>query len=291
MFKNLNLILLFLSTFSLLSCVDKVDFSPHYERKVVVNCLLTYSNTQTLTLNYSRASKREPYEEVPQARVSLYENDVFVGTFEKKGYAVWEINHWPRPQRQYRIEIEIEGQPLISASTVFPQRPDIVRLKSIDTSGRRYFQKRDPNLFWAFAFGKPRDVRMKKVHIDPDYSICEDLSTNYPGTDSFNRSHIDENRKNQQKKHFVYIRMLPNDSFPTFYLEKLYSCVVVFRGVSPEYDRYLKSTFEKMLVYESFNDPTKWLDESRVYSNIHNGIGIFAAYFDLMFNCNLSMPD
>ena len=46
-----------------------------------------------------------------------------------------------------------------------------------------------------------------------------------------------------------------------------------------------------MLVYQSFEDPTQWLDESEIFSNIENGVGIFGAYTDVMFNCNLVMPD
>lgn len=78
-----------------------------------------------------------------------------------------------------------------------------------------------------------------------------------------------------------YLRMLADERTTSFYVEGgLYGCVIFFRAFSEDYDRYLKSSISKMLVYESINDPSQWLDESEVYSNIENGLGIFGAYAD-----------
>ena len=58
---------------------------------------------------------------------------------------------------------------------------------------------------------------------------------------------------------------------------------IVMRSASAEYDKYLKSVIEKMKFYQSDDDPARWFDESVVYSNIHNGIGIFGAYWQVSF--------
>jgi hypothetical protein len=84
---------------------------------------------------------------------------------------------------------------------------------------------------------------------------------------------------------------MPSEEVQTFRLYDLKSCLIVFRSVSDEYDKYQKSSLEKMHVFESFDDPTQWLDETVVYNNIHNGYGIFGAYKDVLINCNVSQPD
>ena len=64
---------------------------------------------------------------------------------------------------------------------------------------------------------------------------------------------------------------------------------VVIRTASEEYDRYIKSVIEKKTFYESDDDPVRWFDESSIYSNIENGLGIFAAYNEQEFYSNIYM--
>ena len=100
------------------------------------------------------------------------------------------------------------------------------------------------------------------------------------------------NEKRQRFKGWeTLVRMLPNAVPTTFTLYPLYSSVVSFMAVSEEYDHYLKSSLLKMQAYESFSDPTQWLEENAVYSNIENGVGIFGAYEETLFNCNNILPE
>ena len=49
---------------------------------------------------------------------------------------------------------------------------------------------------------------------------------------------------------------------------KMPCSIIVFRGVSAEYDRYWKTSLQKMMTYMDEEDPTQWLDDSSIYSNI-----------------------
>jgi hypothetical protein len=64
----------------------------------------------------------------------------------------------------------------------------------------------------------------------------------------------------------------------------------VMRSASAEYDRYLKSILEKLKFYEDPDDPARWFDETVIFSNIENGLGIFAAYWQQDFYYNNIYP-
>ncbi|MFV0391889.1 MAG: DUF4249 family protein [Paludibacteraceae bacterium] len=282
------LVALFLS-----GCVETIDFSRYEDKRVVVNCLLTRDTVQKLTLNYTSPLGENYYEEVTQAKITLLENDIPIGEFQKTGYAEWKLNFRARFRQNYSLNIEIPGKELITATTVFPSPVYISRLRELDNKYKKFYQKDsielvNPRVFWAFAFQKKQDTVMIPIVIEPTFRLYQSIGTDYPKVDDFNSESADK-FSGTTKKYFVYLRMLPDADTDRFFLEELYSSVVVFRAVSDEYDHYLKSGISKMLVYKSFNDPSRWLDESEIYTNVENGLGIFGAYYDRMFNYNPDM--
>lgn len=274
----------------LYGCVELVDLSPYAERKAVVNCILKPNAVQKLTLGYTSPHGQNYYEEITDAKITLFRDNKAVGEFQKSAYSEWKLNYRPRAGMSYKLVVKIPEQKEISATTVFPHRIPIRRLKELDGNGKRHFIKDSSDVFWAFAFAKQEDTIMFPVIIKPEYKVFSDIGSNYHKLDNFNSSEIGEAR-GSTKKHFAYLRMLADEKTSSFYLEELYSCIVVFRAVSAEYDKYLKTSLTKMQVYEAFDDPTQWLDESEIFSNIKNGIGIFGAYSDMVFNCNSTLLD
>lgn len=268
-------------------CVEAVDFSPNVEPKVVVNCLLTNDDVQKLTLTYSASFEASGYQEVESAKVTLFEGGVKVGTFSKdpSSYGEWTLEYKPIYDKMYQLEVEVAGQPIVRAFTTFPRATIIFPKRELDKDGRRYFEKRaDSKTFWVFVLNNPKKLLIQKSIIEPSYVLRSAIGTNYSSVDTFNKLSLDSEHNSDNNLHMSYLRMLPDETMNQFYLDKwLYNCVVVFRSVSDEYDQYLKSSLEKMLVYESFDDPTQWLDESKVYTNIENGLGIFGAYHDTIF--------
>ena len=61
---------------------------------------------------------------------------------------------------------------------------------------------------------------------------------------------------------------------------------ICFRTASAEYDKYIKTSMQKILMRSDETDPGIWFDETKVFSNIDNGTGIFAAYYNQYFNYN-----
>lgn len=277
-------------TLCLCGCVDTIDLNPSAERKVVVNCILKPENAQKLTLTYSALPGINHYEEIAQATITLFEDEKSVGKFHKTGYAQWELDFTPTAGRMYKLTVETDGNTPITATTRFPHPTPVRRLKKMDGDGHRSFEKDSTGVVWAFAFEKEQDTIMRPVRIDPRFKLLANIGTNYARLDNFNQRQ-DDLIGGTTKNHLAYLRMLPDNNPAPFYIEKLYSCVVVFRSVSDEYDQYLKSSIAKMLVFEAFDDPTQWLDESEIYSNMENGTGIFGAYSDVLFNCNMTLPD
>ncbi len=277
--------------FLLFGCVKTIDLEHSSEKKVVVNCILTDASVQTLSLNYSGSLKDRSYEEIERAKVVLFENNIVVGGFKKKGYAHWEIDFTPKAGNTYRLEVEMPNFPLVSATTTMPHKASIRKNKERDTGTKKNFTKEESSCFWVFALEKRKDTLMSVITIDGKDKLLEDLATNYSKVDDFNTIET-TSFPFEYKPHFVYLRMTPNTEEKNFFLEgNLYSSIVVFRSVSNEYDNYLKSSIQKMLVYQSFDDPSQWLDESEIYSNIKNGVGIFGAYVDNLFNYNVHLPD
>lgn len=274
---------------SLCGCVEEVDFRHTDKHRPAVTCILTSDTVQKLTLTYTRSLVQGYYDEIPTAKITMSEADKVIGEFQKSAYAEWELHYRPKAGMTYRLTVQIPGEKDLSATTTFPCNVPVHREKKSDTDRKRYFRKDSTGVFWAFAFEKPEDVFMRPVYIDPKFQLYANISSDYPKIDNFNAAKNDHNGPGKQ--YFAYLRMLPDERPRRFFLEELHSCVVVFRAVSPEYDQYLKSSIAKMLVYEAFDDPGQWLDESEIYSNIVNGVGIFGAYSDLMFNCNDYLPE
>ena len=273
----------------LVACVEEIATPNLREPKMVVNCLLTQDSVQKLSLTYTNELGNTAYEEVPQAIATLFEYDREVGVFSKVAYGEWQLVFKPVRGRKYTLRIQTPNHPDMTATTTFPERLPIHRLRREDKEDKRAFRIREnTEAFWACAFSKEQDTTMLPVVIRPNYRMLENIGTDYPRTDQFN---MQASEADIVKYHHHYIRMRPTTVTRTFTLYPLYSSVVSFIAVSEEYDRYLKSSLLKMQAYESFQDPTQWLEENAIYSNIENGVGIFGAYEETLLNCNNFLPE
>lgn len=160
------------------------------------------------------------------------------------------------------------------------------------TVSKRYFvQERADNPFWMFHLKQDIDTLMLKPAISASDRLVEFIGTSHPDADNFNASDnlmfFDTGEPGDTREHLCYIRVLPEDSSRReFYVEgQLRQSLMVFRSVSDEYDKYLKTSLMKMMSHQNFDDPTQWLDESTVYCNINGGLGIFGAYSDHIIQC------
>lgn len=283
-----NLGILFILAILVAACVENIDISRGSERKIVVNCLLSNDSIQRLKLHYSSVESLGLYEAISDAKVTLWEGETFVGDFQyNKKKKEWVIAYRPIEGVKYKLTVMVPGKEMVQAQTIFPQKPPVLRNKSGDRELARSFYKKSNDLMWLFAFPYER------YQVYPDSAIVVKKSSSIYGYIGCSLSHIDNFNISASIEpyytcpvyHF-YIRILPNDNATFFEVTDIEEGVVVFRSVSKEYDSYLKTSIEKMLVYTGEYDLKAMLDESAIYTNIENGVGIFGAYYDLEFKCS-----
>lgn len=298
---------IFVMFMALLSgCVEIVNPPLPKDKSVTLNCILKMDSVQTLRLTYSLGShageavrnifsddyEEVEYKSVADAEITLYENGEQVGKFEQDAFSDWKLNYTPKTGALYRIEAKVPGEKVISATTTFPRPARVTRAREADTPTRKCFDKQATDLFWLYALHKPDDITMYpgRPYISSQFRLYKLIGSDLPTIDHFNEMQ-DGERLGVEKTYYAYMRVLPDASLRRFYVEPVSSCVVVVLSVSPEYDKYLKSSFSKMLVYKNFEDPTTIFDETEIFSNIENGVGIFGACYERVINCNNLLPE
>lgn len=289
--KSTNLfisVLLCVCLFS--SCIEDLNIGHNAEKLLTVNCLLSGDvEIQTVYLCYSGQKGDSFYDSVSSADVRLFEDGKEVGTFSKKNYIQWQINYKPIPGRKYKLEVNVPGMSQVTAETTMPEAIDIVPAGYFDDNLKYYRQRSYKSPFWIFLMTKNTsdiDYRVPE-NISDDYCLSERIATNHPYVDDFNSEGFiifsDIGGKGNYVQHNSYLRIGDNDyGGPlTFSIEGSQgNSIVVFRAVSDDYDKYLKSSFQKALCYQSFDDITAHFEENVVYGNITGGLGIFGAYYD-----------
>ncbi len=281
-----------LSIFSIIivSCIKTLDIRPSYNDKVVINCILTNDSIQRLSITKSvYISDSYVFKEIRDVNINLYENGIIIGKFERRGYDDWQLKFSPVTGAEYSLEAILNDGSVITASTKMPGRSQINPVSGSATGISRYFrQYSSTNPIWIYVLStnqnpvyKPssEDILLKKIgtnHIHADlFSKIGSLSVYVNGGDTpaFEK----------------YIRindyLLEPDAYTDFCIQASYSNngFIVIRTASSEYDKYLKSSIEKLMISESDIDPAQWFDEEPIFSNIVNGVGIFGAYYEQFY--------
>ena len=134
-------ILLILPLWICSSCVENVELDSYEEAKIVVNCILTKSDTQTLELYYSSGTPEKEKKPIADAEVSLLFNDTVITRFQNNSGYVWSTQFKPKYGKQYRLEVAI-GKDTLFAETNFPNRVDIASFQKgrySDSSNNHYY--------------------------------------------------------------------------------------------------------------------------------------------------------
>ena len=264
-----------LSCLLAVSCIENVDFGPELRRKLTVNCILSGNDSiQKLDLKYSGSVGDMFYDAPEEADVRLYADGAEVGRFEKESFARWTLDLEPEAGTTYRLEVKVPGEGEFSAETVMPAPAPVVKRGYSSDQLKTYAQLHGAPPFWMF--------------ITRGNSLERRIATNHPYVDGFNALDYiiftDFGGNGHYPEHLGYLRIGETDfeDEMQFYVEGFQNNVVlVARAVSPEYDRYLKSSLTKAMAYLDVNDPTRYLEENTVYCNIEGGLGIFGAFVDV----------
>ena len=109
------------------ACERATDLRVEGNGFVVVECVLTQEERQTMRLTLTEQGTAGGYERLQKARICVYDETAgsIAGSFSYVGEDKWESVFSGQPEHTYRLEIEAEGYGLVTARTTMPEKPHI----------------------------------------------------------------------------------------------------------------------------------------------------------------------
>lgn len=295
---HILVIITIIEALCLSGCVSDFNLDDTAKNVPVVNCLLHDDSIQSLTLTRSvSVGSGYIFKEIPEANITLSVADSLIGSFYKTGYSTWKLRFRPSERVQYILKIVLPDSTVLTSTTTMPPSSiSFSKGKEADTYPIRHFlQIKVHQPVWVFIIDSKRFLLKGDLPANND-KMNEMIGTNHPLADRFNQfGEFSGLLPDAITPPFNYYIRFQSDSLPSvrndslpFILETTYSdhSFVFFRTASEEYDRYLKTSLQKIWVSMDETDPGQWFDESVVFSNINHGVGIFAAYSDQIIRCN-----
>jgi hypothetical protein len=285
--KNKYFIIIAVCLFN--ACISDLPIDVEDADVAVVNCILTVDTVQKLSLNRAVKITENYYTstEIKEAQVILQSNGQVIGEFERKGYGNWQLNYTPVPGTAYQLLVKLQDGTELTASTKMPYTLSFTienEKNKFPTKNFRQWSFYAPCwIYHLWDNEHPEDL----VHPAPSRTarLVELIGTDHQLVDRFNElDDISDFVPNATMPVYsYYIRIKPaelstKEGIPFRLQFSSQYAFIYFLTASDEYDQYLKSSLQKMAVYQSEDDPAQWFDEYKVYSNINNGKGIFAAY-------------
>jgi hypothetical protein len=288
------------------SCVKVIDIPTEaFRPQVVVRGTLNPDSLLSVQLSYSlRPDTAIKYQPINEAKVLFYENDALIGNLAQGKNGLFRLNYKPVRGRKYGIKVQVANREEVSAEDVIPQRP-ITSLRKLDISPDN--PNANPNLelrigknnasnHWFSAY-TPQVLTL----VSPDLQTTIFPMVNYlnilsnsPYLDRFN-SFFDGFVGRYTFGDPVRIDMRLYNLTPNAYIDFSFNnqvkkgeqAFVYVYTMSDTYDRYLKSAitaYQNRLFSSSGAINNPFAEPSPVYSNIKNGVGIWAAYSVERFN-------
>lgn len=256
----------------LVSCRKEIKFTGEMtEPKLVVNCLLEAGNTIEVFVSRSApvTGNTEPIV-LSGAVVELFENSSSIGLGEETEQGTYFFDHEVLEGRTYRLEVEYSGLKSVNSETKVPSptsgfvasiTPDSPPL-NVDFEGytnQLDFVIQDASadqfyLFYLIQYYQGQESSIPFYSIEP---ILERQSDLYYDGGLFSDASFNGTN------YTLDINIIPyeNDLETQYY--------AVLRSLNQDLFRYMQSTR---------TDNDGFLTEpAQIYSNIENGIGIFAA--------------
>lgn len=244
--------------------------------------------------------------------------EIYLYEFTKVDDGIWQANFRPKPREKFTLSVKINGEKEITASTVYPDSLKRILYHSTeDPSYRGYVNMKvrtDTAVLWMHAMDYLPD---KKEFIQSDTIYMYDIDNTsehylqvFPDTDgryirskgclSYGQNKVvhyminywieglfkiygfykdvDQDESAGLMLHFNG-RQYPS-STPGVTVKHPRSYIIL-QSVNKDYDKYLLDTYSFRIGYDSVDksDFTHLWDYEEVYSNVQNGVGIFAAAF------------
>lgn len=184
---------------ALSSCVRDVIMDAEERPTVVVECILTNSDTQELHLNFTKGASKTVAEPLTEAAATLIDltSGMTVGEFDKASGDLWTLDYSPVSNHHYRLEVQVPGYDLIYAEDTMP---DSLYVYSYTWSENLLDNLWGPpapsfsdNSFCGgtlFSFGSlPKYTLIYGMNYNPQtgkHEIADEIFTNLPVVDNFN---------------------------------------------------------------------------------------------------------
>ncbi|MBP5549670.1 MAG: DUF4249 family protein [Bacteroidales bacterium] len=279
--------LAFMLPFLASSCIDDVNFSSAYEKKVVVECVLNnLDNTQHLFMHYNSKMTDDGFdflEEGVEARLYIEGEMENAVRFNRISDSEWtasfpitcSIDHtmdnysfddyYSRitiPEKTFCLEVSLNGKMLASAKTAT-----------------------ESNVFQTQTVWKMATVVSEKQSVIWFVNYEDGSYSRVINADNYDASIPDRGKQVRDFSNLdVFNKVGTNEFFFGTRFEGTYAVGIPNYKIflpSKEYDDYLKTLIYRELFYDK-EDPAKQLNDYKVKTNVKIGTGIFGVCY--MFN-------
>lgn len=189
------------------SCIKDVSLDAMEKPQVVVVGILQNSSEQKLQLSFTKGASRSEAPPLTEAVVTLFDENTDVGQFRRTQGNEWTLSYAAIPGHNYRLEVQVPGYELITASQRLPRKPRIAAI------GVCHYAYRIPGLhipdlllepfvpnaeeFDSLPLGEKvyfiRDITetvfIYAMNYDAEkntHTLADEICTNYNGVDSLN---------------------------------------------------------------------------------------------------------
>ena len=294
--KYLTYIFLMFLTFLIESCETIIDVDlPDHQPTLVINTLFADDTTFTILVHQNKDILDSDYDfsTVSNATVELFEDGDPIGSAYEAEPGRYLLNHYPRAESQYSIQVSKQGFLAVESSDILPYINNSIAVDEIkvvkDEYGGEQYQ-----LTYSFQ-DQPGDDFYEVVLFTyyPMYEYYEDEDTSYYFQVGNYKEYIYYNdvgaTLNEFEDGYDNVGMYSDELFDGkkhsktiefytyFYYEEVeetdQKIYLELRHVSEAYYRYQVS---KTLQANAQDNP--FAEAAPVFNNIQNGFGIFAGY-------------
>lgn len=184
---------------TLSSCVRDVIMDAEERPTVVVECILTNSDTQELHLNFTKGASKAVAAPLTEAAATLTDltEEQTVGQFKKSTGDLWTLDYQPVSNHQYRLEVQVPGYDLIYAEDTMPENLYVYSFtwteNVIDNAWGLPVPSFSNNPFCGgtiFSFESlPKNTLIYGMNYNTKtgrHEIADEIFTNLPVVDNFN---------------------------------------------------------------------------------------------------------
>lgn len=280
---------------SISGCIESTGLIyPEKDAVVVLNGILAPDKILKVNLSLSYSLNVDPDATlfISDAEVLFFENDIQLLPPKYFNDGVYALNYYPKPGSTYRVEAHVPNYGMVSATDSVPRPVSIdgcfkkregdsfspytaeIALRIQDNPGATFF--------WIDVMAIDSQDSTKLLYINSSTPYLDNFNVTFDNTFGLNEYTLFLHLDDQSFQDQCTVRIEGGEGHPYFNYEKLLNLtddqalLVNVYSSSYHYDKYLKSTVLDFLLNDFYADPVPFSSQTKIYSNVVNGLGIFA---------------